>query len=104
MKFTIFSTNSTPIFITEGVTGDLSGGPGVPKTTYGLFKNKGISSEVLQLRCPELEQALKVIEFYGDKENWIYASGPGPDDIITFDFVEKIGGQKAREFLEGLKK
>ena len=64
MKFTIFSTNSTPIFITEGVTADPNGGAGIPKTTYGLFKDQGISSEVLKLRCPELEQALKVIEFY----------------------------------------
>ena len=99
MKFTIFSTNSTPIFITEGVTGDLSGGPGVPKTTYGLFKDQGISSEVLKLRCPELEQALKVIEFYA------IADYSGCEFCAVGDEAAYTdSGQKAREFLEEIKK
>ena len=95
MKFTIVSENEEPIFITEGVTGDLSGGPGVPKTTYGLFKDQGISSEVLQLRCPELEQALKVIEFYATADYSGCEFCAVGDEAAYTD-----SGQKAREFLE----
>lgn len=76
----------------------------VPKAIERLDRDNYKKFEEKLVRLEQLAQAAKELaEFYGNKENWVYATGPGPNDTITFDFIdiqEDIGGEKARAFLE----